>query len=72
MTSAEQEVLAFLRDFELSSRTYFLRKGLANSELPSALLEAQWQLLHHILLSKSSIGTRQKNYRQTTRRKSEF
>ncbi len=67
MTRAEQEALDFLREFEASTRNYFLRKGVAHSELPSALLEAQWQLLHNILQSKLSHPSRQQNYRKKIR-----
>ncbi|MDA8442028.1 MAG: hypothetical protein M0Z55_06590 [Peptococcaceae bacterium] len=70
MTGTEKEVLDFLRDFEISSRTYFLGKGVTNSELPEVLLEAQWQLLRNILQSKLGPPPRQKNYRHNSRRKS--
>jgi len=63
MTNAEQEALDFLREFEISTRGYFLRRGLVESELSSAILEAQWQLLHDILRAKTSIMLRQKNHR---------
>lgn len=67
MTNVEREALDFLRDFEVSSRTYFMHKGLANSELPTAILEAQWQLLHYILQSKMT--SRQINVRTRQRGK---
>ncbi len=65
MTSAKQEALEFLREFENSTRSYFLRKGLADSEVPAAVLEAQWQLLRNILRSKTL--PRQKNCRRQQR-----
>jgi hypothetical protein len=67
MNISEQEALDFLKEFEVTSRSYFLRKGIVDSELPDALLEAQWQLLSCILQSKLTTVSRQGNFRQKNR-----
>ncbi len=69
MTNSEREALDFLKDFENSTRSFFLHQGMADSDLPSALLEAQWQLLGCILRSKLDSAKRQGNYRSLIRRK---
>ncbi|HZW82414.1 MAG TPA: hypothetical protein VFF14_03190 [Candidatus Deferrimicrobium sp.] len=67
MNISQQEALDFLKEFEVTSRSYFLRKGMVDSELPEALLQAQWQLLSCILQSKLTPASRQGNFRQKTR-----
>lgn len=69
MASGKREVLNFLRDFETSTRNYLLSQGVADSELPAVLLEAQWQMLHNILQSKLAVNKRQQNFRHVIRHK---
>lgn len=49
LSSHADEVLGFIRDFEVSSRDYLLSKGLSEYEMRNAYLEFQWNFLHAIL-----------------------
>ncbi|MHB1406502.1 MAG: hypothetical protein ACYCV0_13045 [Desulfitobacteriaceae bacterium] len=53
LSTREEEVLGFIRDFESFSRNYLLEKGISQHEIANAYLELQWQFLH-IILNKSN------------------
>ena len=61
MTRAEQEALEFLREFEISTRNYFLGSGMADCDIPGAVLEAHWQLLHNIMRANLVGSLRKRN-----------
>lgn len=44
-----EDVLGFIRDFELSSREFLHSKGMSEHEIANAHLELQWEFLHAIL-----------------------
>lgn len=52
LSTQEEEVLGFIRDFESFSKDYLTQKGLSQNEIANAYLELQWQFLH-VILSKS-------------------
>lgn len=43
------DVLGFIRDFELSSREFLLSQGISEYEIANAYLDLQWKFLHIIL-----------------------
>jgi hypothetical protein len=43
------DVLGFIRDFELSSREFLFAQGLTEQEILNAHLDLQWKFLHIIL-----------------------
>lgn len=49
LSTHDEEVLVFIRDFETSSREYLLSKGLSEYEMSNAYLDLQWNFLHTIL-----------------------
>ncbi|MBC2724561.1 hypothetical protein [Desulfosporosinus sp.] len=49
LSTQTDEVLGFIREFEVSSRDYLLSKGLSESEMRNAYLDLQWDFLHTIL-----------------------
>jgi len=49
LSTHADEVLGFIRDFEVSSRDYLLSKGLSEYEMRNAYLDFQWNFLHTIL-----------------------
>lgn len=49
MSTHAEEVLGFIRDFEISARDYLLAKGLSENEMKNAYLDFQWSFLHTIL-----------------------
>jgi len=49
LSTHADEVLGFIRDFEVSSRDYLLSKGLSEYEIRNAYLDLQWNFLHTIL-----------------------
>ncbi|EHQ90276.1 hypothetical protein [Desulfosporosinus youngiae] len=57
LSTHADEVLGFIRDFEVSSRDYLLSKGLSEYEMRNAYLDLQWNFLHTILKKKLTIKT---------------
>ncbi|MDR3540121.1 MAG: hypothetical protein P4L69_04015 [Desulfosporosinus sp.] len=53
LSTHNEEVLGFIRDFETSSREYLRSKGLTEYEMTSAYLDLQWNFLHTILKQRS-------------------
>lgn len=49
LSTNQEEVLGFIRDFETSLRDYLTAKGLSQHEMESVYLELQWKFLHTIL-----------------------
>lgn len=49
LSTHAEEVLRFIRDFEIASRDYLLSKGLSQNEMTNAYLDLQWDFLHTIL-----------------------
>ncbi|MDR3289568.1 MAG: hypothetical protein LBT22_09085 [Peptococcaceae bacterium] len=49
MLSKQEEVNAFLRDFEKDSLAYLAAKGVSRQDLSREQLELKWKLLHTIL-----------------------
>ena len=49
LSTHADEILGFIRDFEVSSRDYLLSKGLSEYEMRNAYLDLQWNFLHTIL-----------------------
>jgi hypothetical protein len=49
LTIQNNDVLGFIRDFELSSREFLLSQGLSEYEIGNAYLDLQWKFLHIIL-----------------------
>ena len=55
LSTHNEEVLGFIRDFETSSREYLLSKGLSEYEMTNAYLDLQWNFLHTILKQRVRI-----------------
>ena len=53
LSTHDEEVLGFIRDFETSSRDYLLSKGLSEYEMTNAYIDLQWNFLHTILKQRS-------------------
>ncbi len=53
LSTHNEEVLGFIRDFETSSREYLRSKGLSEYEMINAHLDLQWSFLHTILKQRS-------------------
>ncbi len=49
VSTQSEDVLGFIRDFELSSREFLLSQGMSVHEIDNAHLELQWKFLHIIL-----------------------
>ncbi|MFZ3102740.1 MAG: hypothetical protein WA131_04160 [Desulfitobacteriaceae bacterium] len=49
LSTQREDVLGFIRDFELSSREFLLSQGMSEHEIANAHLELQWKFLHVIL-----------------------
>ncbi len=49
LSSNQEEVLGFIRDFETSLRDYLMAKGVSQYEMASVYLEMQWKFLKMIL-----------------------
>lgn len=49
LSTHADDVLGFIREFEISSRDYLLSKGLSEYEMRNAYLDFQWNFLHTIL-----------------------
>jgi len=49
LTSQDEDILVFIRNFEASSRDYLHSKGLSEDEMTNAYLDLQWNFLHTIL-----------------------
>lgn len=64
MSSSEQEALDFLHEFELLIQKNIKQQGLPESEVSMAILEAQWELLHNILISNNVHAMSRKNNRK--------
>ncbi|AFM42093.1 hypothetical protein Desaci_3191 [Desulfosporosinus acidiphilus SJ4] len=53
LSTHKDEILGFIREFEISSREYLKSKGLSENEMTNAYLELQWDFLHTILKQQS-------------------
>ena len=53
LSTHNEEVLGFIRDFETSSREYLRSKGLSEYETTNAYLDLQWNFLHTILKQRA-------------------
>lgn len=49
VSTHEEEVLGFIREFEMSLRDYLMSKGISEHEMGNAYLELQWKFLHTVL-----------------------
>lgn len=49
LSTHDDEILGFIREFEISSREYLQSKGLSEYEMTNAYLDFQWNFLHTIL-----------------------
>lgn len=53
LSTHDEEVLGFIRDFETSSREYLQSKGLSEHEMANAYLDLQWEFLHTVLKQRT-------------------
>ncbi|MDQ7096063.1 hypothetical protein REC12_20925 [Desulfosporosinus sp. PR] len=53
LSTHEDDILGFIREFEVSSREYLQSKGLSESEMTNAYLDFQWNFLRTILQQHS-------------------
>jgi hypothetical protein len=58
LSTHDDEILGFIREFEISSREYLQSKGLSEYEMTNAYLDFQWNFLHTILQQRSDIQRR--------------
>ncbi len=49
LSRRENEVLQFIREFEVSSMDYLKSLGLSDKETTDAYLQLQWEFLHTIM-----------------------
>ncbi|MHB8125488.1 MAG: hypothetical protein ACYDEJ_07570 [Desulfitobacteriaceae bacterium] len=49
LSTQREDVLGFIRDFELLSHEFLLSQGMSEHEIANAHLELQWKFLHVIL-----------------------
>jgi len=49
LSTHDEAILVFIRDFETTSRDYLQSKGLSENEMTNAYLDLQWDFLHTIL-----------------------
>lgn len=49
LSTHDDEILGFIREFEVSSREYLQSKGLSEYEMTNVYLDFQWNFLHTIL-----------------------
>ena len=59
VSTQREDILGFIRDFELSSREFLLSKGMTEHEIANAHLELQWKFLHVILGQASKLNWNQ-------------
>ena len=57
LSTDDDEIRGFIREFELSAKEYLKSKGLSQSEMPDAYLDFQWNFLHTILQQRSLPAT---------------
>ncbi|WP_407308597.1 hypothetical protein [Desulfosporosinus sp. SB140] len=53
LSTHADDILGFIREFEISSREFLQSKGLSEYEMTSAYLDFQWKFLRTILQQHS-------------------
>lgn len=49
LSTHEDEVLQFIREFEISSKDYLRARGISDRDMADAYLQVQWEFLHTIM-----------------------